>query len=664
MAWAGKDGKVIFVRHGGVFVRVSPNRLHKVNNISFSNDHKITDTYDPNMPESNQSNSKECDVKDSDTKAVSESVLNKEVTEIELDVPRGELPAADDKLSANDKIQFRLPDSEDWVTAIVLGRAGKVSGKNRNWYNIRESESNVEKSLNLDVAEWKKINDSSEDVNITGDELDIKEVNKAKQSELEKLKTFNTYEEVVDNGQNTLSTRWVITNKEGSIKARLVVREFEEEYYVSKDSPTVSKGSMRIFLSISSSKNWTVKTTDIKSAYLQGKRLDRDVFLRPPKESETPDDIIWKLHHCLYGLKDGARQFFLSVKEEMHTLGFQQQKLDPAVFILRNGMELCGMICCHVDDFLHAGNETFERNMVKFRQRFSAGKIEEQDFKYIGFQIRQDSYGIVVDHSGYMNSLENFTIEPKRASMKNESLSVPEQTLYRRLIGQLNWAVQGSRPDMAFQMVDLSTKLKKATVGDLLRAIKAINRLKEFKSEIYFPSLDEQFRNCRVLVFSDASLANICDGQGSTGAHIVLIVNSDGKCCPLAWQANKIKRIVRSTIAAEALSLQAGLESGIYHRKMIEEVLNLPENSVPIYAYTDNKSVIEALNSTKLVDDKRLRIDIAAISQSLEFSEVVKVKWCEGNSMIADCMTKQGTNGVKLLNVLQSGKIDKEFLCV
>ena len=51
------------------------------------------------------------------------------------------------------------------------------------------------------------------------------------------------------------------------------------------------------------------KTTDIKSAFLQGKTLDRGVYIKPPEESKTPQDVVWKLKHGLYGLKDGARQF-------------------------------------------------------------------------------------------------------------------------------------------------------------------------------------------------------------------------------------------------------------------------------------------------------------------------------------------------------------------
>ena len=52
----------------------------------------------------------------------------------------------------------------------------------------------------------------------------------AKLAELHKLQHFNTYQNVKDCGQQTLFTRWVITNKEGQTKACLVVRGFEEEF--------------------------------------------------------------------------------------------------------------------------------------------------------------------------------------------------------------------------------------------------------------------------------------------------------------------------------------------------------------------------------------------------------------------------------------------------
>ena len=144
---------------------------------------------------------------------------------------------------------------------------------------------------------------------------------------------------------------------------------------------------------------------------------------------------------------------------------------------------------------------------------------------------------------------------------KHDLLTLEEQTAYRQLIGQINWVKQRSRPDLAFEMIDLSTKLKQGNISDLPRAIKAVNRLKDVNSMILFPTLSTDVNDWKVVVFTDAFLCNINDGTGSTEGHIAWLVDCHGKCCPLSWHANKIKRVVRSTIAAETLSLQEGLES-------------------------------------------------------------------------------------------------------
>ena len=77
-------------------------------------------------------------------------------------------------------------------------------------------------------------------------------VNLAKERELQNWKNFSVYIEVEDQGQQTLSTRWVITEKlindKVEFKSRLVVRGFEEEGKVQNDSPTAAKCSLRVFL--------------------------------------------------------------------------------------------------------------------------------------------------------------------------------------------------------------------------------------------------------------------------------------------------------------------------------------------------------------------------------------------------------------------------------
>ena len=76
----------------------------------------------------------------------------------------------------------------------------------------------------------------------------------AKQLELVHWKRFGVYDEIPYPGQKLMSTRWVITEKElegvGNVKARLVVRGFEEECDVKSDSPTVHKECLSSFLGI------------------------------------------------------------------------------------------------------------------------------------------------------------------------------------------------------------------------------------------------------------------------------------------------------------------------------------------------------------------------------------------------------------------------------
>ena len=73
-------------------------------------------------------------------------------------------------------------------------------------------------------------------------------------------------------------------------------------------------------------------------------------------------------------------------------------------------------------------------------------------------------------------------------------------------------------------------------------ATKAIKKLQREASKIFFPSLGEFWK---IIMFSDASHANLNDGVRSMGAHIVFLSGIANSCCALAWQANKLKWVVQ-----------------------------------------------------------------------------------------------------------------------
>ena len=85
--------------------------------------------------------------------------------------------------------------------------------------------------------------------------------------------------------------------------------------------------------------------------------------------------------------------------------------------------------------------------------------------------------------------------------------------------------------------------------------------------------------------------------------------------------------------------------------------MGVSPKTLPLIAYVDNKGLVEAVHSTRLVDDKRLRITIGAMKELLDSGEVNSVIWIPGNVQIVNCMTKKGASGYQLRSVVESGRI-------
>ena len=134
---------------------------------------------------------------------------------------------------------------------------------------------------------------------------------KAKALKLDNWNRNDVFEEVPDYGQKALTTRWVCTSKtvgsKNVLKARLVARAFEEQNLteIERDSPTCSRESLRLGLAIVAIKSWKIRSVDIKTAFLQGERLDRHVYLKLPVEANSKGKL-QKLNKCVYGLCDAS----------------------------------------------------------------------------------------------------------------------------------------------------------------------------------------------------------------------------------------------------------------------------------------------------------------------------------------------------------------------
>ena len=72
-----------------------------------------------------------------------------------------------------------------------------------------------------------------------------------------------------------------------------------------------------------------------------------------------------------------------------------------------------------------------------------------------------------------------------------EPLGEAGQEVFRGIIGKIGWLGGVSRPDLAFDPVELSSKFGEATHGDLKSAVKVAKKLKLEDTVMKFPNLGD-----------------------------------------------------------------------------------------------------------------------------------------------------------------------------
>ena len=492
------------------------------------------------------------------------------------------------------------------ISGKILSRAGKATGKYKHWYNLQKNANGSIMPVDLqnDFSEWEVLSEETEMLVLFNTEA----VSAAKDKEVSSWQNNDVYEEVDDVGQEYISVRWVITEKvkQGKplIKARLVARGFEEcTTDLRKDSPTCYKETERLALAFATSKKWSCHTIDVKAAFLQGNDIQREVYLHPPPE--YANGKLWRLKKTVYGLSDASRHWYLRVKCELLALGMTMSKLEPALFSWRKYNKVEGIICIYVADFLWAGTENFQKQIIdRLNTVFHVGSSESGSFKYTALNVTSYIDYVTVDQCHYALSLQPISISRHRAAVKNPDLSSSEKAEYRALVGQLNWLVTHTRPDIAFDICELSVACNKATVGDLLRLSKIILRVTTDNLRLIFPEMQE-LEECVMECFSDASFANV-PGCGSQGGFIIFLRDSAGSRCPVYWQSRRIRRVVKSTLAAETLALLECVEAAVYLSNIVLNLAQLANKK--IRCFVDNKSLVDTLYSLKglMIEDCEL----------------------------------------------------------
>ena len=122
-----------------------------------------------------------------------------------------------------------------------------------------------------------------------------------------------------------------------SVKARLVLKGYQEDDSFRTDSPACKRESVRLALAILATSKWKLRSIDFKTAFLQGKPIERVVHVKPPKEAKTSK--LWKLNKTAYGLKDAPREWYLRLREKVLALGCNLSTTDYGLFFMHQREE-------------------------------------------------------------------------------------------------------------------------------------------------------------------------------------------------------------------------------------------------------------------------------------------------------------------------------------
>ena len=131
---------------------------------------------------------------------------------------------------------------------------------------------------------------------------------------------------------------------------------------------------------------------------------------------------------------------------------------------------------------------------------------------------------------------------------KNDKLTEKEITSLRGALGKINWVARMSRPEISYQVCEISTRVKNSTIADKFTINKVIKFIKSTPSHITIPVMN--LESPQLLLYSVASFNNLPDG-GSQRGYTVFLCDKFSSSVPIAWNSTRLKRVNRSTFAAE-----------------------------------------------------------------------------------------------------------------
>ena len=173
-------------------------------------------------------------------------------------------------------------------------------------------------------------------------------------------------------------------------------------------------------------------THDVTQAYLQNEStLTLDVLLNPKREDkfmfELRDGEILKLILPLCGMGDSKDYWIVTVdKHTKQDLGMRPMASDPSLYIVQQNGSVEGLKGVYVDEFLLAGEKSFQVLTEATIRKFDSREREWENVEFFGNNINsaQNKY-YSVDQTKYCNRLVPLPTDVSLQSFRSKRSEVP-----------------------------------------------------------------------------------------------------------------------------------------------------------------------------------------------------------------------------------------------
>ena len=224
----------------------------------------------------------------------------------------------------------------------------------------------------------------------------------------------------------------------------------------------------------------------------------------------------------------------------------------------------------HVDDLLWTGGPLIEEKMQEICK-----KLPKNEFRYCGREVKKDEHGVHVSCPSLVDRVRpiHLTVEQKKQKEAKANKNLKNQL--RSVAGSLAWLARVCRPDLSYAVSHFQSNINQATHGDILFANSIVKIATQSKQKgITYPLKAFPFEEGMVVGIQDASFANDADVSGSgkrlgyrsQSGRLVCLAHESfqhehvGHLLLLDWHSTCIRRVCRSTLQAETMSMIAGME--------------------------------------------------------------------------------------------------------